>query len=421
MKQVFTFGALLITVLLMATQGWAQAPAGMNYQAILRSDAGAIISNDVVEMRFRVRNGSQNGQISYEETSLVSTNEFGLVNHVIGQGTTSTGTFAGIDWTSGAKFLQVEVNTGSAFVDLGAAQLMSVPYAMHSKTTDSPSPWTVSGGSIYSNNSGNVGIGTSNPSQKLTVSGSAQITGTTITSRVETDGLVLDGDAANPINMSRQCIATGDAFIKADVWSCGNDFDWLNFRRGNTGVKFSVSESGQGFFAERIQTGALSIEDMGNFNLGLQGDVIPYANATSYDLGNNNTTEHWDEVVANSFVNFSDRNTKENIQPLQAGLSTIMLLNPVKYQYKPNIDPSGDTRFGLIAQDVQAVLPEVVVTEDVDVDPESGEVIRTKGEYLAMNYIDLIPVLIKAVQEQQAEIEELKRQLEASTLNNTTR
>ena len=66
-------------------------------------------------------------------------------------------------------------------------------------------------------------------------------------------------------------------------------------------------------------------------------------------------------------------------------------MRPVTYDFKQG----SDDRIGLIAQELEEVIPEVV----------SGNNIK------AVNYIDLIPVLIKAIQEQQIQIDNLKRQL----------
>lgn len=65
----------------------------------------------------------------------------------------------------------------------------------------------------------------------------------------------------------------------------------------------------------------------------------------------------------------------------------------------PVIDASDQVRFGLIAQEVQPIIPDVVVSEDTDIDPETGEKVITQGDYLGMNYLELIPVLIKGIQE----------------------
>jgi hypothetical protein len=156
----------------------------------------------------------------------------------------------------------------------------------------------------------------------------------------------------------------------------------------------------------------LEIENMGASNMGIDGDIVPYAgSATGFDLGNNTATEHWDQVVANGFVTYSDRNTKNEIQPLSYGLNEVLKLNPVTYRYKSFISPNNRIRMGLIAQEVENIIPEVVITEDVDLD-ENGNKIVSKGDYKAMNYTELIPVLIKSIQEQNNRIDQLEREIE---------
>ena len=101
------------------------------------------------------------------------------------------------------------------------------------------------------------------------------------------------------------------------------------------------------------------------------------------------------------------------METLNAGLNEIMELRPVKFKYNHNIDNDDKLRFGLIAQEVEAVLPSIVSNEDVDTDPKTGEIVRTTGEFKTLNYMDLIPVLVKAIQEQQERIEELESLIES--------
>ncbi len=157
----------------------------------------------------------------------------------------------------------------------------------------------------------------------------------------------------------------------------------------------------------------LQIADMGSSNLGLNGDVVPYLGSTGgYDLGNNTINEYWDDVVALDHITYSDRNTKDEIKTINHGLQDLLKLRPVSYRYKKEISPDNRIRLGLIAQEVEEVIPEAVVNDDIDYDPETGEKIVTKGQYKALNYDQLIPVLVKAVQEQQQIIEEMKKEIE---------
>ncbi len=101
---------------------------------------------------------------------------------------------------------------------------------------------------------------------------------------------------------------------------------------------------------------------------------------------------------ATTWTTLSDRRSKENIETLGYGLSTVMQLKPSIYNYK-GID---NRNMGFIAQDVAKVVPEIV-------DTKAG--LGPDGDYMGVRYTELIPVLTKAIQEQQAQIEELKSQV----------
>jgi hypothetical protein len=118
------FGALLT-----CTLASAQVPDGINYQAVLRDATGAIMANRAVSMRLTIHETLAAGPVEYQETHSTTTNMHGLVALVIGKGTPLVGTFSTINWGMNEKWLQVEVNPGSGYVDLGAQQLVTVPFA----------------------------------------------------------------------------------------------------------------------------------------------------------------------------------------------------------------------------------------------------------------------------------------------------
>ncbi|MBI4803173.1 MAG: tail fiber domain-containing protein [Elusimicrobia bacterium] len=94
----------------------------------------------------------------------------------------------------------------------------------------------------------------------------------------------------------------------------------------------------------------------------------------------------------------SDRRWKKDITPLNGSLSKIMKLQGANYNWKTNEYPelkfSTAPQIGLIAQDAEKVIPEVVTTDN--------------NGYKGISYEKLVPVLIEAAKEQQKEIEELK-------------
>lgn len=99
----------------------------------------------------------------------------------------------------------------------------------------------------------------------------------------------------------------------------------------------------------------------------------------------------------------SDGRLKMNVEPLDAGLSEVMKLKPVSYELKPQFNPTHLGRqVGLVAQDV------------IKVDPRLASVYQSgpdAGTPSGVRYEQLTAVLIKAIQEQQHEIDELKSHL----------
>ncbi|MEZ4684571.1 MAG: hypothetical protein R3B47_00435 [Bacteroidia bacterium] len=168
--------------------------------------------NTTLQVRFSILNQGRIGlQALYTETHAnVTTDAYGQFSLPVGMGTPSLGTFAGLNWDSqGDSYLQVEINQGAGYVNMGSVQLLSVPFAQHSQTADkavnlnmdeladvnaslpangdvlsynlslgtwqSGPPqwagggyWTQNGSNIYFN-SGNVSIGGTNPSCKLSI------------------------------------------------------------------------------------------------------------------------------------------------------------------------------------------------------------------------------------------------------------
>jgi len=134
MKKLFT----VTTVLLLCIFINAQAPQGLNYQAVARTADGVIIPTQNIGVRFSILDVSITGATLYSETHTVVTNSYGLFALAIGKGTPVTSTFASINWASGTdKFLKVEIAPagGSNYQLQGTTQLLSVPYALYSEKT----------------------------------------------------------------------------------------------------------------------------------------------------------------------------------------------------------------------------------------------------------------------------------------------
>jgi hypothetical protein len=119
--------------------------------------------------------------------------------------------------------------------------------------------------------------------------------------------------------------------------------------------------------------------------------------------------------VTGTFTSPSDAKLKVNLQDLPKGaLARLMKLRPKSYRYRsaafPKLNLPEGEQIGLVAQDVAELFPEMV-HEAVVYDPDDKG--KAPEKFLSLEYFKLVPVLIKAIQEQQAEIDVMKAEIEA--------
>ena len=122
MRLALTTLALLFSALI-----FAQAPALIPYQAIARNAAGEPLASSTINARFTIHDGTATGTSVWQELQTVTTTSLGLFTVQLG----SSVSLASVNWSNGAMFMQVEIDLGSGFVDIGTQQLLSVPYALH--------------------------------------------------------------------------------------------------------------------------------------------------------------------------------------------------------------------------------------------------------------------------------------------------
>ena len=203
---------------------------------------------------------------------------------------------------------------------------------------------------------GNVGIGTSSPGRQLEVYSATSDTRIAITNTTSTSG------AAKGFEL---LLAGADAYA---------------FNYVNGAMIFGTNST------ERMRITAGGEVLIGNTDNG------------AYNLQCNGTGV-WG---AGAYVNGSDRNIKDNIATIEKGLEYIQKMNPVKFRYKPNYTRDHSMQTGFIAQELQ----EVFASEDY----LSGLV--QQGVHLSVAYQNLLPVLVKAIQEQQEIINDLKQKIQ---------
>ena len=143
----------------------------------------------------------------------------------------------------------------------------------------------------------------------------------------------------------------------------------------------------------------------GEAELFVSDSFSPNVNIT-YDLGSGIS---WDDIYADDFWNVSDIRAKKDITPMKYGLKEIMKLNTIAYKLKD--DPFQDKKIGLIAQEVNQFIPEASKTKD-NIKNEKGEFKEVELETIRVSYVNLVPVLVKSIQEQQEMINLLKEEIE---------
>ncbi len=90
---------------------------------------------------------------------------------------------------------------------------------------------------------------------------------------------------------------------------------------------------------------------------------------------------------------------KDDIRDLGAGSEGLLKLRPVSFRYKPELDPTGLEQYGLVAEEVAQVYPDLVTCDET-------------GQPQAVRYHFLVPMLLNEVQKDRKQIEDLKARLE---------
>jgi hypothetical protein len=251
--------------------------------------------------------------------------------------------------------------------------------------------------------SGNVGIGTNSPYALLTVySGTAG------------DRILIDSSTGSGSNGAIAWGAGGTPNISARIRGIDDGFYGTHLlfeTRGNSGPATTTTER------MRITSG-------GNVLIGTTTNVAGYrasiegisgslfwltngsANSQIFLTSTNNfyiTNANSQGVVLNngatSWSAYSDERLKNINGKIENALESLLTLRAVNYSWKS--DNTNKENLGLIAQDIEKVFPQIIDKSKIhNSDDET--------EYLNVKYTELIPVLVKAIQELNAQIKTLK-------------
>jgi hypothetical protein len=174
--------------------------------------------------------------------------------------------------------------------------------------------------------------------------------------------------------------------------------------RGDLTVE-PVSTAARVIIGRISSTGSDNTELIGVNRVGTQGwSINAFGLATFTSLG---TGLVYSNAGTLTSTNPSDERLKDNIVDISWGLSEIMKLRPVEYTWKNDKINQGK-QYGFIAQEVELVIPELVKEFTISANKElqTQEIVR-----LGLEKDGIYVSLVKAIQEQQAQIEDLKQKL----------
>jgi hypothetical protein len=273
---------------------------------------------------------------------------------------------------SGTTTLTLPTTTGTVVVTSGAQTIefadgsAGAPSITNSGNTNTgmffPAADTIAfaeGGaeSMRIDSSGNVGIGTTSPGVSLQVNGGIRARGGVPGANgVNNNGYAFSGNGGD---------TDGGMFSSAD--------GRIEFYTNNV-ERMRITSGGEVYIADTTDRGA--------FNLQCNGTGV------------------WG---AGAYTNGSDERIKENITPLNTGLDVVAKLNPVTYTYKEDWSRDQSIQTGFIAQDLLVALEGKNYVDGI---------VNQSSEYMSVAYQNIIPILTKAIQEQQTIINDIKTELD---------
>lgn len=254
---------------------FAQVPYAMKYQTVVRNAAGEPIANQGVNFRFTIL---ENGTNAFQETQLLTTNDFGLINANIGEGSGGDD-LSNVDWAGDDFELQIELDIagGTNFELLGESSLMSVPFAFHSAQSD----YALIAESVVNDEVNDADANPSNELQTLSINGN--------------ELSISNGNTVELPSTGGDTVADEE---KAKVWArvdilgnCNVNFDAYNV--------VSTTKTTTGVYIVSLNSGLFSVATNPSVVVSISNDLSPgvaiatYSSAPSqitvrtYDLNGN--------------------------------------------------------------------------------------------------------------------------------------
>ncbi|MEZ5008607.1 MAG: tail fiber domain-containing protein [Chitinophagales bacterium] len=185
------------------------------------------------------------------------------------------------------------------------------------------------------------------------------------------------------------------------------DHDW--YKMGTTNAPDDINDTiwTEGVVVIGTNSGAV-IGDTINTALIVDGNILPTV-CGAFDLGS--LSYKWRQLFVTSVAGFyacSDKSLKRNIKDIGYGLDHILKLEAVKYQWRDSVNLGLNFELGLIAQDVYRIIPDIVHVPDRTIE----------NDVYSISYLEFIPILIQAIQDQQRIIDDQQAKIEGLEVEN---
>lgn len=444
---LFLFSALALV---------AQVPQKMTYQSVVRDADDLLVTNSTVGVQISITEGTSTFPV-YIEQHTATTNNNGLLTLQVGDGLVIVGDFSSIDWGNGVYSIEtgVDINGGANYTINGLSELLSVPYAFYAQNVES----STSGVTLdEAYNQGGAGAGriinTDNGAVEINNTVAGNTKGLYVTTSVPNSfgvdvehaeiGVAVRAQSTNPLNTFAAAQAETNSSSPDNAAIIGQNTGagyavagqiptnatgsaaiyGSNLRTdGGSGLKaigydgvYSVATNamGTGVAGINLSTGSVEASAVGVLGLGYVG---VYGETTNVDEGwaglfVGDLGVEGTGYAVGGWINASDRRLKSNIVPISGALHKVTGLNGTHYTITTKTsNRAGEVRevqreqYGVIAQEVEEVFPEMV--KEKALFSHAGD----DTVYKAVEYDQLIPVLLEAIKELNTKVEALQNEV----------
>jgi len=280
----------------------------------------------------------------------------------------------------------------------------------------------------------NVGIGIATPKEKLQVGGAITL-GTTPNAAPDPGTLKFDAGKFQGWNGTwvdlRATGGGGDTFWKQPVVGTNN----INFASGADEIDVNLAVGSKPALALKahhpvtnvISEFSLTADGLGGqlqlkgkaflftgtnnavfLNISPGDDVVEISTSVGPVVTCAADNVHIPKLETDNFTNNSDVRLKKDIRPFTGGLDLISRLNPVRFSYSGQGGTTeGESHIGLIAQELQQVMPELVETRQKKINPGDEQ----PTDLLSVRPLELIYLAINSIKELEARVQTLETQL----------